>query len=81
VLVLNFSGNFLRNNYVQAQGLIDEYTDAVASLSSSLGLTETDFEHWIDEEHQFLMDLKEELSDHVLACSYIQALVDVDNAQ
>ncbi|KAG1761272.1 hypothetical protein EDD22DRAFT_954188 [Suillus occidentalis] len=71
---------FLMNNYVQAQGLIDEYTDAVASLSSSLGLAENNFECWIDEEHQFLMDLKKELSDHVLACSYIQALVDVDNA-
>ncbi|KAG2743926.1 hypothetical protein P692DRAFT_20878574 [Suillus brevipes Sb2] len=69
-----------KNNYVQAQGLIDEYTDAVASLSSSLGLTETDFERWIDEERQFLMDLKEEPSDRVLACSYVQALVDVDNA-
>lgn len=69
------------NNYVQARGLIDEYTDAVASLSSSLGLAENNFEHWVDEERQFLMDLKEEPSDRVLACSYVQALVDVDNAQ
>ncbi|KAG1763804.1 hypothetical protein EV702DRAFT_982577, partial [Suillus placidus] len=81
VLVLNFSGNCLMNNYVQAWGLIDEYTDAVASLSSSLGVAEDDLERWIDEERQFLMDLKEELSDCVLACSYIQALIDQDNAQ
>ncbi|KAG1774964.1 hypothetical protein EV702DRAFT_1180545 [Suillus placidus] len=72
--------NFLMNNYVQARSLIDEYTDAVASLSSSLGLTKDDFERWVDEERQFLMDLKEEPSDRVLSCSYVQALIDQENA-
>ncbi|KAG0705259.1 hypothetical protein DFH29DRAFT_800494, partial [Suillus ampliporus] len=77
------SSNFFFFSFHQllAWGLIHEYTDAVASLLSSLGLAEDDFEHWVDEEHQFLMDLKEKPSDHGLSCSYVQALIDQDNAK
>ncbi|KAG2075705.1 hypothetical protein BDR04DRAFT_1126179 [Suillus decipiens] len=47
----------------------------------NLGLTEHDFECWVDEECQFLMDLKEEPSDCVLSCSYVQALINHENAK
>ncbi|KAG0693655.1 hypothetical protein DFH29DRAFT_881289 [Suillus ampliporus] len=71
---------FLMNNYVQVQHIINEYSDAVANLSSSLGIVEDDFEQWIQEEQQFLMDLKEEPVDRILACSYVQVLIELENA-
>ncbi|KAG2146793.1 hypothetical protein DEU56DRAFT_731337 [Suillus clintonianus] len=60
---------FLLNNYRQAIGIIKKYKDKVSTLVSSLNLCEDDFECWIEEEKNFLMDLKDEPVEHVLACS------------
>ncbi|KAG2087520.1 uncharacterized protein F5147DRAFT_748517 [Suillus discolor] len=71
---------FLLNNYMQAIGIIKKYRNEVSSLASSLNIREDDFERWIEEEKHFLMDLKDEPVEHVLACSYVQALMDLQSA-
>ncbi|KAG2103699.1 uncharacterized protein F5147DRAFT_746665 [Suillus discolor] len=71
---------FLLNNYMQAIGIIKKYRNEVSSLASSLNIRKDDFKRWIEEEKHFLMDLKDELVEHVLACSYVQALMDLQSA-
>ncbi|KAG1748442.1 uncharacterized protein EDB91DRAFT_1235729 [Suillus paluster] len=71
---------FLLNNYRQAIGIIKKYEDKVSRLISSLNICEDDFKCWIEEEKNFLMDLKDEPVEHVLVCSYVQVLMDLQSA-
>ncbi|KAG1870301.1 hypothetical protein F4604DRAFT_1881242 [Suillus subluteus] len=67
---------FLLNNYRQALNTINEYSPVVTKMTQSLGIDEDTIESWIAEEYQFLLNLKEEPEEKILACSYVQALND-----
>ncbi|KAG1751305.1 uncharacterized protein EDB91DRAFT_1243575 [Suillus paluster] len=67
---------FLLNNYRQALDTINEYSPIVTKMTQSLGINKGTIESWIAEEYQFLLNLKEEPEEKILACSYVQALKD-----
>ncbi|KAG1737376.1 hypothetical protein EDB19DRAFT_1895844 [Suillus lakei] len=67
---------FLLNNYCQALDTINECSPIITKMTQSLGIDEGTIESWIAEEHQFLLNLKEEPEEKILACSYVQVLND-----
>lgn len=74
-------GKFLLNNYRQALNIINEYSPVVTKMTQSLSINEDTIESWIAEEYQFLLNLKEEPEEKILACSYVQALNDRNIAE
>jgi hypothetical protein len=74
-------GNFLCNNYKQALAIIQDYSPEVEAFKLRLRVTDQDIEHWIDAERTFLKELKEEPNERVLACAYVEALMQWQQAE
>ncbi|EMD33917.1 hypothetical protein CERSUDRAFT_97846 [Gelatoporia subvermispora B] len=72
---------FLYNNYRQCLTIIKNYSVEVAHLKSTLGIDDSTIESWLQDERDFLKNLKDEPEDRVLECAYVQALIDRERAE
>ena len=68
------TGNSLLNNYKQAIQIIKDYSPGVHTWKQHLGISNQDIDGWLEDERKFLESLKEEPEEHVLACTYVEAL-------
>lgn len=63
------------NNYKQALHIIKEFTPEVLAFKERLQITDEDIEGWLAAERKFLEDLKTEPNEKVMACAYVDALI------
>lgn len=63
------------NNYKQALHIIKEFTPEVLAFKERLQITDEDIEGWLAAERKFLKDLKTEPNEKVMACAYVDALI------
>jgi hypothetical protein len=68
-------GHFLYNNYTQALDIIKNNTPEVEAFKLRLDITDSDIEGWVHAERKFLEELKDEPQERVLACAYVEALI------
>jgi hypothetical protein len=78
---LIFIGNFLLDNYRQALRIIATHTPEVEALKDRLKISNEGIEGWRAEEIKFLQELKEEPESRELEVSYVQALLDKQEAE
>ncbi|PSS29557.1 hypothetical protein PHLCEN_2v2956 [Hermanssonia centrifuga] len=71
---------FLYNNYRQALQIIEDFTPEVNRMKEVLGIEDVDIVRWADEEHKFLVELKNEPEERVLESAYVEALIARDKA-
>ncbi|KAG0702024.1 hypothetical protein DFH29DRAFT_999672 [Suillus ampliporus] len=71
---------FILNNYQQVLSIISEFSGAISNFTTSLNIEEDEFERWLETEQEYLDNLIDEPEEHVITCAYIQALIDLQNA-
>jgi hypothetical protein len=79
--LIHDAGNFLLNNYKQAIAIIKDYSPEVNAFKLRLHITDQDIENWVVAEWKFLEELKEEPGKRVLACAYVEALIQRQQAE
>jgi hypothetical protein len=75
---LNFSADFLYNNYKQALDIISDSRVTLPKLMHDLNVThESIFEDWLTEEKTYLQGLRTEPEDETLQMEYFQRLINL----
>lgn len=75
-------GYFLCNNYAQAQDIISRETPILNMFKSKFALDDADFEHFLEEERQYLQVLKEPRQyDNEMHIVYVEALEALEASQ
>lgn len=69
------------NNYKQVLVIITDYTPQLAAFKAQFLVTDADIEGWINQEHEFLQELKDEPEERVLAVAYVEALMLLQTAE
>ncbi|KAI0751728.1 hypothetical protein C8Q80DRAFT_1098477 [Daedaleopsis nitida] len=72
-------GRFSYNNYRQALAIIEEYTPLVDAFKNERHLEDSDFERWIEEEHEYLQSLSKEPDEDVLKVAYVESILDLNS--
>lgn len=79
---LDFSANFLYNNYKQALNIISDSHVTLPKLMHDLNLTdESIFEDWLTEEKTYLQGLRTEPEDETLQMEYWQRLINLGSSK
>ncbi len=74
-------GKFLFNNYKQAVKIITEFTPQLTIYKQSSGITDTDIQHWPEDELKYLNDLQTEPEIDAIPVAYVEALMTLKIAQ
>ena len=77
-VVIEFSGNFIFQNYCQALERIKIDTPQLAALSTQLGIGPDDFEHYLEEEWAGLRQEREGVKE---TADYMDLLFELDDLQ
>ncbi|THG98024.1 hypothetical protein EW026_g4083 [Hermanssonia centrifuga] len=72
---------FLFNNYKQAGKIIAEFTPQLLIYKQSSGITDTDIQHWPEDELKYLNDLQIEPEIDAIPVAYVEALMTLKTAQ
>lgn len=75
------TGNFIYNNYRQALTILGEGAETLEVLCTSLGVTNTDLERYLEQEREYLRSRKMERPEVVRKAEYVEALKRLDVAQ
>jgi hypothetical protein len=78
---VEFSGNFIYQNYRQALERIKIDTPQLAALTTRLGIGPDDFERYLEEERAYLTGLRHEREDVKETADYMDLLFDLDDLQ
>lgn len=74
-------GSFLRNNYRQSLLLISEIGDVLGDLRKIEGFDEKSIYRWLNEEEEYLSGLAKEPEEDTLAVAYVEALIELVEAE
>jgi hypothetical protein len=74
-----FLGNFIYQNYRQALERIEIDTPRLATLSTKLGVSSDDYEHYLELERAYLAGLRAEPENVKATADYMEQLFELDN--
>jgi predicted class III extradiol MEMO1 family dioxygenase len=76
-----YPGTFLYNHYRTSLSIIQTLSSELAELKNSLKIADADFNHYIQEEKEYLLSLQSEPIEETLQFRYVDALQELSQSQ